>query len=79
MGNIRFKVGDIVTRDGTDLHRVVDINDAGDLIDVECIKEPLGYLEDDGSRSEPWARLGDIETNLARRYSFSGDIIEPGT
>lgn len=76
MGKIQFKAGDNVSRDGSDLHRVIEVNDAGDLITVECIKEPLGYFEDDGSRSEPWARLGEIETKLARRYVFAGDSLK---
>ena len=76
MSEFPFKVGDIVTRDGTDLQRILEINEAGDLITVECIKEPLGWLNDDGTRGEPWCRLGDREDNLARRYSHAGNVIE---
>jgi hypothetical protein len=75
-----FRVGDLVTRDGTDVHRVIEADwidgYAPDLITVECVKEPLGFLDDDGSRSEPWARIGEIEMNLARRYSHAGEIVD---
>jgi len=75
--DLPFKIGDIVTRDGTDLHRIVDMNgEGGDLIEVECIKEPLGFLNEDGSRDEPWTRLGEREWNLTRRYDHAGDLIE---
>jgi hypothetical protein len=46
----KFKIGDLVTRSGTDVQRVVDINEAGDLIEVECVKPPLGFRQEDGSR-----------------------------
>ncbi len=73
---MQFKVGDIVSRDGTDLQRVLEINEAGDLMLVECTKEPLGYLKDDMTRDEPWCRLGEQEWNLTRRYSFAGRTID---
>ncbi|MDO9442562.1 MAG: hypothetical protein Q7T73_16875, partial [Beijerinckiaceae bacterium] len=73
-----FKVGDIVTRDGTDRQRVVETD--GDTppttITVECIKEPLGWLNDDGTREEPWCKIGEREFNLARRYSYADDAID---
>jgi len=72
--SIAFKVGDIVSRDGTDLQRILEINDAGDLMHVECIREPLGWLKDDGSRDEPWCRLGETEWNLPRRYHYPDDL-----
>lgn len=53
-----WRPGDIVTRDGTDEHEIVGID--GDLIDVVCVKAP----------SVPWAEVGDIESNLTRRYSW---------
>lgn len=72
-----FRVGDLVTRDGTDLQRVIEAN--GDLITVECVKEPLGWLQEDGvTRDEPWCKVGDREENLARRYEHAGPIIESG-
>ena len=42
----------------------------GDLIDLECTKEPLPYSEGE----EPWTRIGEREGNLTRRYSF----VRPG-
>ncbi|MCT8000580.1 hypothetical protein NZL82_01670 [Sphingomonas sanguinis] len=75
-----FKAGDLVTRDGTDLQRVVRVNPFGDLLDVECVHEPLGYLLDEhGTRDKPWCRVGDIESNLARRYSLVeiADALDP--
>ncbi len=71
-----FKVGDLVSRDGTDVHRIIAVNGAGDLIDVECIREPLGYLNDDGSRDTPWTRLGETEIGLASRYDHVGAVID---
>ena len=32
-----FELGAIVTRHGIDRHRVIGINEAGDLIHVECV------------------------------------------
>ncbi|MFZ5744450.1 MAG: hypothetical protein ACOY7T_08230 [Pseudomonadota bacterium] len=73
---IPFKPGDIVTRDGTDRQKVLEINDAGDLMLVECISEPLGYLNDDGTRGDPWCKIGEQEWNLTRRYEHAGAVIE---
>lgn len=72
-----FRLGDIVTRHGTDLQRV--ISPGFDLITVECVYEPLGYLEDGVNRGEPWCRVGDIEDNMSRRYSLveASDALEP--
>lgn len=75
----QFKVGDLVSRDGTDVQRVTEINEAGDLITVVCIEEPPGFLEDDGTRGEPWCKVGETETNLARRYQYAGDLIDGTT
>ncbi|MEW4459484.1 hypothetical protein AB1K42_15435 [Roseibium algicola] len=72
-----FKVGDLVTRDGTDIHRVVEVSNEGQTITVECVREPLGYLEEDGvTRSEPWCRVGEREFNMARRYQFASEVID---
>ncbi len=60
-----MKQGDIVTRDGTDEHLVYDINDAGDLIDVVCIKEP----------NSKWIKYGETESNLTRRYNLIAHLI----
>lgn len=65
-----FRVGDLVTRDGTDIHRVTDTNGSDeyppDLIDVVCVKAP----------DEKWTEVGDTECNCANRYCFAGTIIE---
>ncbi len=70
---VMFKLGDIVSRDGTDEHVViVPPEDTGlDNMTVVCIKEPLGYLMEDGiTRGEPWIKRGEIETNLNTRYEL---------
>jgi hypothetical protein len=80
MTGTKFEIGDIVTRGGDDRQKIIDIGDVGDMIEVECIKEPLGYPNEDGSRGEPWCKLGDREWNLTRRYSFPEiEPIEPLT
>lgn len=59
-----FIPGDVVSRDGTDEHLVVSTNEDGapgfppDLILVRCIKAP----------SSGWAKIGEEENNLSRRY-----------
>lgn len=78
MTGTRFQVGDIVTRDGTDRQRVIEINDAGDLMLVECIKAPLGYFNEDSSRDKPWCDVGDQEWNLPRRYSYPEELVIEG-
>ena len=60
-----FRVGDIVTRDGTDLQRIVAINDAGDLIDVVCI-QPSEF---------GWCKVGDTEVNVAWRYNYPDQLL----
>jgi len=67
MGDVRFCVGDIVTRDGTDLHRVIEASEIGDTIVVECTRAPY-----DG-----WCEVGELETNLARRYGPAPDSDVP--
>lgn len=74
-----FKAGDIVTRDGTDRHRIMEIDDHFGNMLVECIKEPLGWLNEDGTRGEPWCKIGDQEWNLVRRYSYPDNLIIEGT
>ena len=66
LDRVAFKVGDIVTRDGTDRHRVIDITEGWDGMTVLCIKEP----------ASGWCKVGDEEYNLCRRYEFAGDVIE---
>jgi hypothetical protein len=54
-----FGVGDFVSRDGSDIHYVEGMNEAGDLVDVVCIVAP----------SSDWTEPGQWESNLFRRYS----------
>lgn len=65
----QFRVGDLVTRDGTDIHRVTEIDNDYFCLTVECIKAPLGG----------WCKVGEIERNLSRRYDFAGEIIDAPT
>jgi hypothetical protein len=69
-GNRFFEVGDLITRDGTDIHRVVDHNGSDgyppDGMTVVCVKAP----------SEPWTQVGEEEFNVCRRYKWVGDVIE---
>ncbi|MCJ2044153.1 hypothetical protein MKK58_06355 [Methylobacterium sp. J-078] len=66
-GNRFFAVGDLVTRDGTDVHRVVDHNGseghAPDGMTVVCVKAP----------ASGWTEVGEEEFNVCRRYEW----IEP--
>jgi hypothetical protein len=59
MTEVQFKVGDIVTRDGTDRQNVIAVGEYNDIT-VECIKEP----------KTGWIKKGETETNLARRYAL---------
>ena len=70
-----FKVGDIVTRDGSDRQEITEINDAGDLITVVCVGEPA-WFNDGDTLHAPWCRLGEEEQNMAWRYTYAGQIIE---
>lgn len=65
-----WQVGDIVSRDGNDEQEILDFAGERDFISVKCVKEPPVSE----GLSEPWCRLGDLETNLTRRYSF----VRPG-
>lgn len=61
----RYGVGDYVTRNGTDIQRVISLDgpdaDTGEFL---CVKEPAIYEACD----EPWAKIGTVEFNLTRRY-----------
>lgn len=54
---MKFHVGEVVTRDGTDRHIVIEIGDYNDIT-VECIRAP----------KTGWCKIGEKETNLAGRY-----------
>jgi hypothetical protein len=61
----RFRIGDYVSRDGTDVHQVIGMNgDGGDLIEVRCVVAPALYLGD----AKPWAAVGDVDSNVPWRY-----------
>ncbi|MEE7440907.1 hypothetical protein [Methylobacterium oryzae] len=63
-GNRFFEVGDLVTRDGTDIHRVVSHNGSGshapDGFTVVCVKAP----------ADGWTEVGETEFNVCRRYDW---------
>lgn len=68
-----WQIGDIVSRDGTDEHEILEIFNSEnfhlcetDNIRVQCVKEPVVPDGDDG----PWTKIGEDEINLARRYTF---------
>ena len=55
-----LKIGDIVSRINEDEHEVLAVNQAGDMIYVECIKPDSGGC----------FKVGDSEWNLTRRYEL---------
>ena len=60
LDDYKFKKGDIVTRDGSDEHEVIIVDDGFNTIRVKCIKSP----------DMPWTSIGDEEDNLTRRYQL---------
>lgn len=66
LGDIKYEVGDIVTRDGTDEHEILEIDYDWITMTVKCIKEPKIWEGSD----EPWIKLGEEESNLIRRYEL---------
>jgi len=56
----KWKIGDIVSRDGTDEQEIIDIDYEWMCMTVKCIKEP----------KEKWIKKGETEFNLIRRYSL---------
>jgi hypothetical protein len=63
----RFEVGDIVTRGDGDRHRIVSITEDRFSMDVECIKAPHDSM--------PWCKVGEVESNLCRRYVYPHDLL----
>jgi hypothetical protein len=55
-----FQVGEIVTRGGDDRQRVLEVDEDGFCITVQCIRAP----------ASGWCQVGEVERNLARRYSY---------
>ena len=58
--NADFALGDLVTRDGSDLHLVTYLTEDGFSGDFLCVQAP----------NTGWIAVGETESNLARRYSF---------
>ena len=58
-GPPEFSNGDFVTRDGTDVHQVRNMDDDGFCADFVCVAAP----------ASGWCSVGDIEVNLCRRYA----------
>jgi hypothetical protein len=56
-----FRVGDLVTREGTDLHRVLSLTEDSYAGEFECVQAP----------ETGWCKVGDIEHNVTRRYAFA--------
>ncbi len=54
----KFKVGDLVTRDGSDVQRVTYVSEDFMLIDTICV-EP---------GDQGWCKVGDTENNISWRY-----------
>lgn len=61
----QFKVGDLVTRDGTDVQRVIEEGQGYGEIIVECVRAP----------ESGWCKIGEQEINLAGRYRRLTDRI----
>jgi hypothetical protein len=53
-----MRTGDLVTRDGTDLHEVVRLTDDGFSGEFRCLMQP----------TTGWIVQGGVEHNLSRRY-----------
>jgi len=62
----QLKSGDLVRRDNNDIWRVISIPEVYDPFKDRarcvCARAPLGWLRPDGSRSKPWAKVGDEDT-----------------
>ncbi len=54
-----FAIGDIVTRDGSDRQKVIEVGEYNDIT-VECVEAARGG----------WCRVGDREVNLEGRYQL---------
>lgn len=55
-------VGDVVSRGCNDEHMVEEVYFGSTMLKVKCIKTQDGDLQ--------WTDVGDIEHNLARRYTL---------
>ena len=61
-----FKVGDVVSRDGSDRQLVIEVTDSSPTMTVRCIRAP----------SSGWCAVGDEEFNLRRRYVLAPESDE---
>ncbi len=61
------RYGDVVSRDGTDEHLVLNDCEKGDNVSVVCIKEPFSK----------WVEIGELEDNCEWRYKLLYKIINP--
>lgn len=66
MNTIQFEVGDLVSRDGSDIHRVLYVQEDRNCMEVVCVRAP----------TSGWCKVGDTEFNMCRRYEYAGEIIE---
>ncbi len=62
----KFKVGDIVSRDGTDEQEILEIDYGWGTLKVRCIKEPLLW----NGGCDPWIKIGEEEDNLIMKYEL---------
>lgn len=60
LGPIKYEPGDLVTRDGSDLHVIESIDYDYMIMTVRCIKEP----------DDKWIEFDETEDNLIRRYTL---------
>ena len=60
--NSVFKTGDLVTRGGDDLYRVLCYHARSATVEVVCVKPPEG----------DWCKTGDTEFYAASRYRLAG-------
>ena len=64
MTNWEPKVGDFCTRDGSDIHKILEIT-GFESAELLCVKEPA--IRE--GETKPWTTIGEIEHNLLGRYS----------
>lgn len=69
LGFKKYESGDIVTRDGSDLQIIIDIEYNSLIMTVECIKEPQ-LLPPVEEGDVPWIRKGEQEWNMICRYQL---------
>lgn len=70
-GEPRVRVGDYVTREGTDIHRVIKVDESGVLSSNKELMDPLTTITVVCvvAPKTGWTKVGKIEDNILRRYS----------